>query len=83
MYLPRESFNTNTRDKIEEKIGLELGAVESELTTHFIPDSVLVRIRLVYKIENKKYLEVNAETLQAVVEKITRSWSDVFSEHVH
>jgi glutamate dehydrogenase len=80
VYLPRESFNTNTRDKIEEKIGLELGAVESELTTHFIPDSVLVRIRLVYKIENKKYLEVNAETLQAVVEKITRSWSDVFSE---
>ena len=80
VYLPRESFNTNTRDKIEEKIGLELGAVESELTTHFIPDSVLVRIRLVYKIENKKYLEVDAETLQAVVEKITRSWSDVFSE---
>ena len=80
IYLPRESFTTDLREKLQEKIGDELDAVESEFTTQFIPDSVLVRLYFVFKIQNQKYLSVDVVTLQALVEKTTRDWSDEFKE---
>lgn len=80
IYLPRESFTTDLREKLQEKIGHELDAVESEFTTQFIPDSVLVRLYLVFKIQSQKYLSVDILSLQALVEKTTRDWSDEFKE---
>ena len=80
IYLPRESFTTDMREKLQEKIALELDAVESEFTTQFIPDSVLVRLYFVFKIQNKNYLTVDADSLQVLVEKTTRDWSDEFTE---
>ena len=80
VYLPRESYSTDVREKIQKRIGAELEAVESEFTAEFVPDSVLVRIYLVYKIQNRHYLEVNAELLQALVEHTIRDWHGEFQE---
>jgi len=78
VYLPRESFNTAARIKIQQAIGLELDAEESEFATHFLPESVLVRIYLVYQLRSKKYLQVECQQLEFLVSNITRDWSDGF-----
>ena len=80
VYLPRESFNTAARIKIQQAIGDELDAEESEFTTQFLPESVLVRIYLVYQMRSKKYLQVECQQLESLVSHITRDWSDAFAE---
>ncbi len=80
IYLPRESFSTQSRMAIQQAIGLEVDAVETEFTTQFLPESVLVRIYLVYQIRNKKYLDVSTDQLENIVRQVTRNWADEFSE---
>ena len=80
VYLPRESFNTASRIKIQQAIGAELDAEESEFATHFLPESVLVRIYVVYQLRSTKYLQVECEQLESLVANITRNWSDGFAE---
>ena len=80
IYLPRESFSTQSRMKIQQAIGVELDAIETEFTTQFLPESVLVRIYLVYQIRNKKYLEVNTAQLEDIVRQVTRDWAGEFAE---
>jgi glutamate dehydrogenase len=80
VYLPRESFNTAARIKIQQAFAVELDAEESEFATHFLPESVLVRIYLVYQLRSKKYLQVDCDQLESLVANITRNWSDGFAE---
>ena len=80
VYLPRESFNTAARIKIQQAIGVELDTEESEFTTQFLPESVLVRIHLVYQLRSKKYLQVECQQLESLVANITRDWSDGFAQ---
>ncbi len=80
VYLPRESFNTEARIKIQQTIGEELDAPECEFTTQFLPESVLVRIYLVYQVRSKKYLQIEPATLEAIVTQITRDWSGAFAD---
>ena len=80
VYLPRESFNTAARLKIQQAIAVELDAEESEFTTQFLPESVLVRIYLVYQLRSKKYLQVECQQLESLVANITRDWSDGFAQ---
>ena len=80
VYLPREAFNTRARMRIQQAIGAEIDAVESEFTTQFLPESVLVRIYLVYQIRSKKYLEVDSAQLEHIARQITHDWSDEFTD---
>ncbi len=79
VYLPREAFSTQARMAIQQAIGDRLGAVESEFTTQFLPESVLVRIYLVYQVHNKQYLDVDSSALETIVRDVTRNWSDEFA----
>jgi glutamate dehydrogenase len=79
VYLPRESFSTQARMKIQHSIGDRLDAVESEFTTQFLPESVLVRIYLVYQVRNKSYLNVDGADLEDIVRQVTRDWCDEFA----
>jgi glutamate dehydrogenase len=80
VYIPREAFNTEAREKIRQAIGDELQATESEFSTQFLPESVLVRIYLVYQINNKKHCEIDSGRLEEIVLQITRGWSDTFAQ---
>jgi glutamate dehydrogenase len=80
VYIPREAFNTDAREKIRQSIGDELQATESEFSTQFLPESVLVRIYLVYQINDKKYCEIDSGRLEEIVLQITRGWSDTFAQ---
>ncbi len=79
VYLPRESFSTQSRMKIQHAISDRLDAVESEFTTQFLPESVLVRIYLVYQVRNKQYLNVQSMDLEDIVRQVTRDWCDEFA----
>ena len=79
VYLPRESFSTQARMKIQHSIGDRLDALESEFTTQFLPESVLVRIYLVYQVRNKQYLTVQSTDLEDIVRQVTRDWCDEFA----
>jgi glutamate dehydrogenase len=79
VYLPRESFSTQARMKIQHTIGDRLDALESEFTTQFLPESVLVRIYLVYQVRNKQYLTVQSTDLEDIVRQVTRDWCDEFA----
>ena len=80
VYIPREAFSTVARQKIREAIGEQLGAVESEFSTQFLPESVLVRIYLVYQLDQQSPAQVTGDQLENLVKQITTSWSDKFAE---
>jgi glutamate dehydrogenase len=80
VYIPREHFSTSAREKIQQVIGERLDADEHEYSTQFLPESVLVRIYLVYQVSNKNHLSVDGAQLEELVKQVTRGWSDSFAE---
>ncbi len=80
VYIPREQFSTSAREKIQQVIGEQLDAEEHEYSTQFLPESVLVRIYLVYQVSNKNHLSINSRQLEELVKQVTRGWSDSFAE---
>ena len=80
VYIPREHFSTSARQKIQQVIGEQLDSTENEYSTQFLPESVLVRIYLVYQISNKKKLGVQGRQLEELVKQVTRGWSDTFAD---
>jgi glutamate dehydrogenase len=80
VYIPREHFSTSARQKIQQVIGEQLGSTENEYSTQFLPESVLVRIYLVYQVSNKKHIEVQSSQLEQLVKQVTRGWSDTFAD---
>lgn len=80
VYIPREAFSTVARQKICQAIGEQLGAVGSEFRTHFMPESVLVRIYLVYQLGQQSAPQITADQLEQLVKQITTTWSDNFAE---
>ena len=80
VYIPREHFSTSAREKIQQVIGEQLGSTENEYSTQFLPESVLVRIYLVYQVDNKKHIEVQSSQLEELVKRVTRGWSDTFAD---
>lgn len=80
VYIPREAFSTVARQKIREAIGEQLGAVESEFNTQFLPESVLVRIYLVYQLNQHSTPHVTGDQLERLVKQITTTWSDDFTD---
>ena len=80
VYIPREHFSTSAREKIQQVIGEQLDSVENEYSTQFLPESVLVRIYLVYQVRNKKHIGINSKQLEELVKQVTRGWADSFAE---
>lgn len=80
VFIPREAFNKDIRDRIQSTIGERIGASESEVSTQFLTESVLVRIYLVYHICGFKDQMVNTLELEAIVKEITRNWSEDFTQ---
>ncbi|MCS5587560.1 MAG: NAD-glutamate dehydrogenase [Porticoccaceae bacterium] len=80
VYIPREAFSKNVRERIQSAIGERLGASESEFSAQFLPESVLVRIYLVYQVRGLQSYDVDTVELETLVKDITRNWSDDFRE---
>lgn len=82
VYVPRDIYNTQIRQKIEKLIGQSIASSEFDTTTHF-SESLLARAHMVFKlpqdgngnIEQEKF---DQETLERAVIDITRGWDDRF-----
>jgi glutamate dehydrogenase len=75
VYLPRDRFNTENRERIEEILMGAFGGTTIDYTTH-VSDSVLVILHFVVHVDPGRALEYDAAELEARVAHTTRAWTD-------
>jgi glutamate dehydrogenase len=75
LYMPRDTYNTKLRIRIQEYLDEQFAAVESEFST-FFSESALVRTHFVFHVEpgSQKLFDVNK--IEQDVTQIARSWED-------
>lgn len=78
IFMPRESFSTEVRKKIQRAFEKYVGANESSFVNFFLPESMLVRIYVLLPIANNEPVKIDMETVEALVARITASWRDEF-----
>jgi glutamate dehydrogenase len=75
VYMPRESYNTETRHKIQDVLCSTLKAVDARFTT-FFGESILVRTHFVLRTNPDDSPAYDIKELEQKVIDITRSWQD-------
>ncbi|RYG29821.1 MAG: NAD-glutamate dehydrogenase, partial [Chitinophagaceae bacterium] len=75
VYIPRDVFTTQMRLRIQDIIGQAINSTESEFNTYF-SDSILARVHLVFKVDQRLPLDYNQEKLERQIREISRSWED-------
>ncbi len=75
VYLPRDVYRTEIRQKIETVLMQALGAEESEFTT-FFSESVLVSTYFVMRLAPTRPDEVDVDELEALIVQLCEQWDD-------
>ena len=75
IYIPRDVFTTQLRLRIQALIGDAVHATECEFTTYF-SESILARVYVVFKVDQRLPLEYDQAKLQSRIQEISRSWED-------
>ncbi|MBY6212256.1 NAD-glutamate dehydrogenase [Microbulbifer agarilyticus] len=77
VYVPRDQFSSEVREKISDRIARTIHALDSDFTT-FFSESILARVHLVFRVDPNLPLDIDVARLEAQIVDITRSWEDVF-----
>ncbi|MDG0980744.1 MAG: NAD-glutamate dehydrogenase, partial [Halieaceae bacterium] len=75
VYVPRELYNTQLRERIQASLMLALGAIEAEFSTQF-SESVLVRVHFVFRCDLMQLERHTATDLESEVQDITQGWME-------
>ncbi|NIB42652.1 NAD-glutamate dehydrogenase [Pseudomaricurvus alkylphenolicus] len=75
VYVPRDQFNTQIRERIQHLIGAAINAQEHEFTTYF-SESVLARCHIVFKVDPEQTPSIEVKRLERRIVDIARSWQD-------
>lgn len=75
VYVPRDIYNTELRRKIEALLCEAIGAEESEFTA-FFSESVLIRTRIVLRLDNTLSHPIDVKALEKEIVQVTMSWQD-------
>lgn len=75
VYMPKETYTTVIRQKIEALLRFELDASECEFNTYF-SESILARIQFVLRINSNAYLQTNHRELEQRIVQLTQNWCD-------
>ena len=75
VYIPRDRYTTEQREKIERILCEAFNAEEAEFTTHF-SESILVRCHFVLRIDPGKALEYDAGEIEDQIIQATLAWED-------
>ncbi|MGE0357982.1 MAG: NAD-glutamate dehydrogenase [Burkholderiales bacterium] len=75
IYLPRESFNTDVRVRIQEILKRRLAGTSAEYTVQ-LTDAVLARIHMLVRTSPREEPRVDARALEAEIAQATRRWED-------
>ncbi|MGS2722403.1 NAD-glutamate dehydrogenase [Porticoccus sp. GXU_MW_L64] len=81
VYVPRDLYNTNVRQRIEAMLSEQLGASEREFYT-YLSESVLARIQFIFRVDSDRYKSVDVADLEQKIIQITRNWNDDLREAV-
>ncbi len=75
VYIPRDSYNTEQREKIESILCAAFNAEETEFTTHF-SESILVRCHFVLRVDPRNALDYDASEIEDRIVQATLVWED-------
>lgn len=79
VYVPRERYNTSSREKIQKILEQATGG---SLTDHYaqITDSPLARLHLIIQTNPEQPSQLNAKALERKIEEVTSSWAEGLRE---
>jgi glutamate dehydrogenase len=75
IYIPRESFNTDVRMKIQEILKRALGGTTVEFTVH-LSESTLARIHMLVRTSPKESPDFDVRAIEADIAQAGRRWED-------
>jgi glutamate dehydrogenase len=75
VYIPRDRYTTEQREKIEAILSGAFHAEESEFTTHF-SESILVRVHFVLRVDPAIPLSFDASEIEGQIVQATLAWED-------
>ncbi|MCV6604702.1 MAG: NAD-glutamate dehydrogenase, partial [Porticoccaceae bacterium] len=75
VYVPRDLYNTNVRQRIEAMLSEQLGATERDFYS-YLSESVLARIQYIFRVNSDRYKTLDVAELEQRIIQITRNWSD-------
>jgi len=78
VYVPRDHYSTEIREKIQQLLMERLNASDCEFWTHF-SESVLARVQLILRVDPKTVPVFDSRELEREVIQACRSWQDEFS----
>ena len=81
VFMPRESYNTEIRQKIQHILCRHFDALNAEFTT-FFGESVLVRTHFVLRTDPTKVIEFDSAKLEQKILQVTRSWQDELGQEL-
>jgi glutamate dehydrogenase len=75
VFVPRESYNTELRMRIESILMQELRGESAEFTAQ-VSESPMARIHYIVHVKPRKHVELNLEEMERQLVDATRSWVD-------
>ena len=78
-FVPRDRYNTELRQRIQEILADAFGGQPSAFFTH-LGDSPLARVHMIIKLPARKIPKYNVEEIEAKITAAARSWSDTLLE---
>lgn len=79
VYVPRDLFNSNLRNRIQNFLGKQLGANEISFDVYF-SDSILTRIHYLIYCNDSSERKIDEERLESEIQIIARDWNDNLHE---
>ena len=74
-FVPRDRYNTELRQRIQEILAAAFDGQPSAFFTH-LGDSPLARVHMIIKLPSRKIPKYNVEKIEAEITEATRSWAD-------
>lgn len=81
VYVPRDSYSTETRLKIQQVLQERLEASDCEFSTYF-SESVLTRVQFILRLDPSRALQVDTVRLEQEVLQACRTWQDDYQSLV-
>ncbi len=75
VFVPRDRYNTQVRERIESVIKQQLHATTIESQVQ-LSDSALARVHMIIRVPGNSRASVDADTLEPLIAETVRTWSD-------
>lgn len=79
VYVPKDTYDTELRRKVQELLSNALQSLDVEFSTLF-SESSLIRTHFVFRVDPAKKLKLDLQALESEILKLTRSWEDELQE---